>query len=152
MLAGVAVGFAFLTKMLQGFVIIPVLERRLPARRTHELVAAGAPGRSGRAGPSLVSAGWWVAVVMLLPASTRPFIGGTQTNNIIDLMLGYNGLGRLTGDEVGRVGGGAPTFGGFGGGPFSDGAGWLRLFGGELAATSAGCCRRRWSRSRRCCG
>ena len=132
-LAGVAVGFAFLTKMLQGFVIIPVLSGvyllAAPTSWWRRVRQVGAAALA-----VLVSAGWWVAVVMLLPASTRPFIGGTQTNNIIDLMLGYNGLGRLTGDEVGRVGGGAPAFGGFGGGPFSDGAGWLRLFGGELGS------------------
>src|SRR5205823_2113861 len=74
----------------------------------------------------VVSAGWWVALVTLWPADARPFIGGSQTNNIWDLILGYNGFGRLTGNEIGRVGG-AP-------GPFSEGAGWLRLFQGELAS------------------
>jgi 4-amino-4-deoxy-L-arabinose transferase-like glycosyltransferase len=131
-LAGVAVGFAFLAKMLQGFVIIPVLAGvyllAAPTgwwRRVRQVGAAALA--------VIVSAGWWVALLMLLPASSRPFIGGSQTNSVIDLMLGYNGLGRLTGDEVGRVGGGAPAFGG-GGGPFSDGAGWLRLFAGELGS------------------
>ena len=131
-LAGVAVGFAFLTKMLQGFVIIPVLAGvyllAAPTTWWRRVRQVGAAALA-----VVVSAGWWVALVMLLPAGSRPFIGGSQTNSIIDLMLGYNGLGRLTGDEVGRVGGGAPTFGGFGG-PFSDGAGWLRLFDGELGS------------------
>ena len=73
---------------------------------------------AARAAAVVVSAGWWVVLVMLWPTDARPFIGGSQTNNIWDLILGYNGFGRLTGDEVGRVGGGP--------GPFSAGAGWLR--------------------------
>ena len=36
----------------------------------------------------------------------RPYIGGSQTNSILELTLGYNGFGRLTGDETGSVGGG----------------------------------------------
>ncbi len=43
----------------------------------------------------------------LWPAASRPYIGGSQTNSILELTFGYNGLGRLTGDEVGSVGGGA---------------------------------------------
>ena len=36
----------------------------------------------------------------------RPYIGGSQDNSVLELVLGYNGLGRLTGDETGSVGGG----------------------------------------------
>jgi 4-amino-4-deoxy-L-arabinose transferase-like glycosyltransferase len=53
-----------------------------------------------------VSAGWWVAVVELVPDSWRPYIGGSQTNSVWELIWGYNGLGRLTGNETGSVGGG----------------------------------------------
>ena len=45
-------------------------------------------------------------VVELWPADRRPYIGGSQTNSVLELAFGYNGLGRLTGDEVGSVGGG----------------------------------------------
>ena len=38
------------------------------------------------------------------PASWRPYIGGSQTNSVWELIWGYNGLGRLTGDETGSVG------------------------------------------------
>jgi 4-amino-4-deoxy-L-arabinose transferase-like glycosyltransferase len=137
--AAAAVGFAFLAKMLQGFLIIPALT-------SVYLVAAPAPFRRrlwqvGVAAVTVVaSAGWWLLLVVLWPAGARPYIGGSQTNSIIDLMLGYNGLGRITGDEVGRVGGGGGGFGafgagGFGAGPFSGDAGWFRLFGGELGST-----------------
>ncbi|MDQ2934280.1 MAG: glycosyltransferase family 39 protein [Chloroflexota bacterium] len=125
-LAGAAIGFAFLTKMLQGFLVIPAFAMvyllAAPTtiwRRIWQVAAA--------AGAVLLSAGWWVVLVMLWPSAVRPYIGGSQTNSIIELILGYNGLGRLTGEEVGRVGGG-------GAGPFSEGAGWLRLFQGELAS------------------
>jgi 4-amino-4-deoxy-L-arabinose transferase-like glycosyltransferase len=125
-LAGAAIGFAFLTKMLQGFLVIPAFAAvyllAAPTtlwRRIWQVAAA--------AGAVLISAGWWVVLVMLWPAAARPYIGGSQTNSIIELILGYNGLGRLTGEEVGQVGGG-------GAGPFSEGAGWLRLFQGELAS------------------
>ena len=55
----------------------------------------------------IVSGGWWVAVVELWPASSRPYIGGSQHNSFLELTFGYNGLGRISGDETGSVGGGA---------------------------------------------
>jgi hypothetical protein len=76
----------------------------------------------------VLSSGWYIALVELWPADARPFIGGSQTNSIIELLFGYNGFGRITGNEVGRVGGG---------GPFSDGAGLLRLFDTEVATEIA---------------
>jgi 4-amino-4-deoxy-L-arabinose transferase-like glycosyltransferase len=72
----------------------------------------------------VASAGWWVAIVELLPASARPYIGGSQTNSILELTFGYNGLGRLTGNETGSVGGGP-------GGGWGQ-TGWGRMFGPEV--------------------
>ena len=68
-------------------------------RRIWQLAAGGAA--------MLVSAGWWIAIVQLWPASSRPYIGGSQNNSLWNLMFGYNGFGRLTGNETGSVGGGA---------------------------------------------
>ncbi|HET7720203.1 MAG TPA: glycosyltransferase family 39 protein, partial [Acidimicrobiales bacterium] len=110
-LAGALVGLAFLTKMLQAFLVVPALglvyllfaHGALPRRIGHLMVGLGT---------MVGSAGWWVAIVSLWPADSRPYIGGSQSNSILELTLGYNGLGRLTGDEVGSVGGGGP-----GGGP-----------------------------------
>ncbi|WP_375406764.1 glycosyltransferase family 39 protein, partial [uncultured Amnibacterium sp.] len=110
--AGAAVGFAFLTKQLQAFLILPVLvgvylyasPRTIGVRFLHLF---------GALGTLIVSAGWWVALVTLVPASMRPFIGGSQSNSFLELTFGYNGLGRLTGDETGSVtGGGGTTTGG----------------------------------------
>ena len=129
--AGTAIGFAFLAKMLQGFLVIPAFAGvYLLAAPTTLWRRAWQVGAAATA--VVLSAGWWVALVLLWPAAARPYIGGSQTNNIIELILGYNGLGRLTGNEVGRVVGGGPAP--VGAGPFSNGTGWLRLFEGGLAS------------------
>ncbi|GAB3731199.1 glycosyltransferase family 39 protein [Amycolatopsis oliviviridis] len=123
-LAGVAVGFGFLAKMLQAFLV-------LPAFALAYLIAAPASlGKrllhlSAALGATLVSAGWYLAVVALWPAADRPYIGGSQENSLWELVFGYNGFGRITGNEVGSVGGGGN--GGWGG------TGWDRLFGSEMA-------------------
>ncbi len=123
-LAGVAVGFGFLAKMLQAFLV-------LPAFGLAYLIAAPASvGKRllhllGALGATLVSAGWYLAVVAWWPAADRPYIGGSQDNSLWELAFGYNGFGRITGDEVGSVGGGGN--GGWGG------TGWDRLFGTEMA-------------------
>ncbi len=114
-LAGTLVGFGFLTKMLQAFLIIPALAivylLAAPTgwwRRVWQVVVMGVA--------TLVAAGWWVAAVALTPAADRPYIGGSQNNSILNLIFGYNGFGRLTGSESGSVvgGGGAGTAGQWG--------------------------------------
>jgi 4-amino-4-deoxy-L-arabinose transferase-like glycosyltransferase len=62
----------------------------------------------------LVSAGWWVAAVALTPAADRPYVGGSQNNSILNLIFGYNGFGRLSGNEAGSVGGGGGAAGNWG--------------------------------------
>ncbi|MCX5387682.1 glycosyltransferase family 39 protein [Streptomyces sp. NBC_00083] len=113
--AGVAIGFAFLTKTLQAFLILPPLALLYAVcaptsvrRRLGQLALA--------AGVLLVSGGWWVAAVELWPKSSRPYIGGSQHNSFLELTFGYNGLGRLSGDETGSVGGGGARTGGMPGG------------------------------------
>lgn len=103
--AGSLIGLGFLTKMLQAFVIVPPLALvyfiAAPVslrRRVAQIVAFGAS--------IIVSAGWWVATVVLVPASARPYVGGSQNDNILNLIFGYNGFGRITGNETGSVGGG----------------------------------------------
>ena len=120
-LAGCAVGFAFLTKMLQAFLVVPGFALAF-------LVAApvGLWKRVGKlliaAAALIVSAGWYVALVSLWPADSRPYIGGSTDNSLLQLALGYNGIDRVVGGQ-GRSGGGRP-----GGGP--GGAGNL-FFGGD---------------------
>jgi 4-amino-4-deoxy-L-arabinose transferase-like glycosyltransferase len=132
--AGTMVGFGFLTKQLQAVVILPALAG---------IYMVAAPGNWWRRvwhlllalAAVVVSAGWWVAIVELVPASMRPYIGGSQTNSFLELTFGYNGFGRLTGNETGSVtggGGGATTTGGQWGA-----TGILRMFesatGGQIS-------------------
>ncbi|HEX4864310.1 MAG TPA: glycosyltransferase family 39 protein, partial [Acidimicrobiales bacterium] len=109
-LAGAMVGFGFLAKMLQALLVVPGLAA------AYGLAAPGSVGRRLRnlayGGLALVvSAGWWIAAVQLTPAADRPYIGGSQNNSLWNLIFGYNGFGRLTGNETGSVGGGGGATG-----------------------------------------
>ncbi|WP_406493975.1 glycosyltransferase family 39 protein [Streptomyces sp. NBC_01604] len=127
--AGVAIGFAFLAKTLQAFVILPSLAIvyavcapvNLKKRFGQLALATGA---------MVVAGGWWVAIVELWPASSRPYIGGSQNNSFLELTFGYNGLGRINGEETGSVGGG----GGAGGTGQWGETGWDRMFNSEIGA------------------
>ena len=129
-LAGALLGFGFLTKMLQALLVLPAfalvyLVAGPPklGRRIWQLLVGGAA--------LVAAAGWWVAIVQLIPAADRPYIGGSTNNSVLQLALGYNGLGRLTGNETGSVGGGAA--GGRGGGAAWGGpASITRLFANEF--------------------
>ncbi|MGI5376612.1 ArnT family glycosyltransferase [Streptomyces sp. CA-251387] len=124
--AGVAIGFAFLAKTLQAFLILPPLAivyavcAPVPVKKRIGQLAAGLVA-------IVVSGGWWVAIVELWPASSRPYIGGSQNDSFLELTFGYNGLGRLNGEETGSVGGG----GGNGGGNWGE-TGWDRLFSSSI--------------------
>jgi 4-amino-4-deoxy-L-arabinose transferase-like glycosyltransferase len=125
LLAGLLVGTGFITKMMQAFLIVPAfgLAYLIAAdtslrRRILQLLAAAIA--------IVVASGWWVTIVSLWPASSRPYIGGSQNNSIINLIFGYNGLGRITGSETGSVTGtvwGKP--------------GLLRMFSSDYGAQTA---------------
>ncbi len=126
-LAGLLLGFAFLTKMAQAFLVLPGFgvaylwagPARL-GRRIWQLLAG--------LGGVIVGAGWWIAIAQLTPAADRPYFGGSTDNNVLELALGYNGLGRLDGSETGSIGGG----GGGGGNSFGGATGVFRLFQSEF--------------------
>ncbi|MDQ1357852.1 MAG: hypothetical protein QOG44_2225, partial [Acidimicrobiaceae bacterium] len=133
-LASTLVGFGFLTKMLQALLVVP-------AFALVYLIAAPNPirrriGQLLVAGGALVAASlWWVVAVELIPAGSRPYIGGSQDNSIWNLMFGYNGFGRLTGNEPGSVGGG-------GGGVGATGSRWgltglFRMFNSEFGGQAS---------------
>ncbi|MFB9238404.1 ArnT family glycosyltransferase [Plantactinospora siamensis] len=146
MLAGGALGFGFLTKMLQAFLVLPALALvylvAAPTdwrRRVGHLLAGAAA--------LLVTAGWWVAAVELWPASRRPYVGGSTDNSVLGLTFGYNGLGRILGGDGNPGGNGSPggvqppagldlppgmelPAGGMGG--FGGGTGVTRLFNDAL--------------------
>jgi 4-amino-4-deoxy-L-arabinose transferase-like glycosyltransferase len=140
--AGVALGFAFLAKMLEGLMVAPALAAvylvaaptTLRTRLRHVLVAAVA---------FVVSAGWFVVLTLLWPASSRPYIAGSTDNNFMNLVLGYNGFARVLGNNhmgfgppdnvVGSAAGAQLNIGRHGGFAFGDQSqGWSRLFSGEF--------------------
>ena len=124
MRAGTALGFAFLSKMLQAFLVLPafalvylVAAPTSPPRRIAHVLAGGLA--------VVGSAGWYVALVAWWPAGSRPFIGGSTDNSLLELALGYNGLGRIVGGDG--------NGGGFGGNTaFGGGTGLTRLFGASM--------------------
>jgi 4-amino-4-deoxy-L-arabinose transferase-like glycosyltransferase len=129
LIAGAVLGLAFLTKTLQAWLILPPLALVYGVcaptplrRRLLQLLYGGAA--------MVVAGGWWVTIVELWPASSRPYIGGSQDNSFLSLTFGYNGFGRITGDETGSVGGGGPA-GGNGGGMWGS-TGGSRLFNSEM--------------------
>ncbi|WP_329597051.1 glycosyltransferase family 39 protein [Streptomyces pseudovenezuelae] len=127
--SGVAIGFAFNTKMMQAYVVLPVFflvylwAAQLGLGRRIRNLAVGTVAL-------VVSSAWWMVIVDLVPASSRPYIGGSTDNTVWDLVIGYNGFGRIFGasSSVGSQGNGA-SFGGE--------AGLYRLFnsimGGQIS-------------------
>ncbi len=111
-LAGTALGFAFLTKTMEACVVMPAIGL---------VVLVGGPGSvRTRIGnlligltTTVISAGWFVALVAIWPAGSRPYIGGSTDNSLLQLALADNGVGRVLGGD-----------------------GW------RVAARSPGCCRR----------
>ena len=126
-LAASLIGLGFITKMMQAFLILPaiVIVYLLAAptgwwRRVWQVAVLGVA--------TVVAAGWWVVAVALTPAADRPYVGGSQDNSLLNLIFGYNGLGRLDGSESGSVGGRAAAGGGSMWGP----TGRPRLFNSEF--------------------
>lgn len=129
-LAAALVGTGFITKMLQAFLVLPAFAAtylltgpHTAATRVRQLLVSGVA--------LAVATLWWPVAVSLVPAADRPYVGGSQNNSIWNLIFGYNGFGRLTGNETGSVGGGGGNGGAWG--P----TGWNRLFttdfGGQIS-------------------
>ncbi|WP_369246760.1 ArnT family glycosyltransferase [Streptomyces sp. R41] len=128
--SAVCFGLAFNTKMLQGYIALPAVfavylyaSRLGLVKRIVNLLLAGVA--------LAVSSFWWAAAVSLVPASERPYIGGSTDGSAWNLIMGYNGLGRVFGGEGNGGGGGG------GGGGFSGTAGLGRMFndilGGQIS-------------------
>jgi 4-amino-4-deoxy-L-arabinose transferase-like glycosyltransferase len=120
---GALLGFAFLTKMMQAFTVVPAfgLAYLIAAptslrRRALQLL--------GSLGALIVAGGWWVVIVSLVPAADRPFIDGSPDNSIWNLIFVYNGFGRLSGS-------------GGGGANFSGTAGVFRLFNDAMGGQAS---------------
>lgn len=94
LLAGLFVAVGFQTYMLEAWAVWPALAagylctRQSWGRRIWQTVVVGVI--------SLVASLAWVIVVWLVPASARPYVGGTNSNNPWEMVFGYNGLGRFS--------------------------------------------------------
>jgi 4-amino-4-deoxy-L-arabinose transferase-like glycosyltransferase len=128
--AGAFVGLGFLAKMLVAWAVLPALALAYVlapvgrGRKLGQLALAGAV--------TLAMSLWWPVLVSLWPGDT-PFVGSTSNGSIWQLILGYNGFGRLVGADTGPLSGlGAAVGTNLGGAP-----GPLRLFdstvGGQIA-------------------
>ncbi|WP_434510026.1 ArnT family glycosyltransferase [Desulfitobacterium sp. AusDCA] len=104
------VGVGFNTKMLQAYMIVPALY-------LFYLLAFQVNWKKKLKGLAistvallLVSLSWPV-IVDSTPAANRPYVGGSQTNSVLELAFGYNGISRLTGNRgAGGVNRGANQF------------------------------------------
>ncbi|MDT7789917.1 MAG: hypothetical protein QOF58_8336 [Pseudonocardiales bacterium] len=97
------IGCGFLTKMLQAWIVVPgfalayLVGSSAPVkRRIADLLGAGAV--------LVASSFWWVALHSFWPGS-KPYIGGSTDGGAWDLIIGYNGLGRVFGGDGNRGGG-----------------------------------------------
>jgi len=119
-LAAACVGLAFLTKYLQAYLVLPgyalVFGFSANTSLRRRIVGLGVAFAT-----VLIASGWWVAIVELLPVGGKPFIGGSTSGSALDLIFGYDGLGRIFGSS-----------GAGGGGGFSGDVGLLRLFNDQM--------------------
>ncbi|HEX2410208.1 MAG TPA: glycosyltransferase family 39 protein [Solirubrobacteraceae bacterium] len=144
-LAGVAVGLGFEAKMGAALLVVPALAVAWLWVAPRGRAAAVRSLAAGGAAMTAVGLAWPV-LVWLTPAADRPWISGTSDNSVWSLILGYNGLGRILGQD-GGPGGAGGAGGPGGGGPFGGDPGAMRLLnealGGEAgwllgAAVAAG--------------
>ena len=88
------VGLGFNIKMLQAWMVLPAIyllywlsPALAPRKKIGHLLAATVV--------LLIVSLSWAAVVDLTPADQRPYVGSSQTNSVIELALGYNGIQRV---------------------------------------------------------
>ena len=94
LLGAFLVGLGFNIKMLQAYMVLPAFYavyllgartawwKRIPQLSAATLVL-------------LMVSFAWVAAVDLTPADQRPFIGSSENNTVLELIIGHNGLSRL---------------------------------------------------------
>ena len=92
-IAGAWIALAFHTYMLEAWALWPALiiayffTDQKTSKKIVDVLIAGTT--------SLVLSLTWIIIVTLIPASHRPYIGGTYHNNPFEMVFGYNGLGRF---------------------------------------------------------
>ncbi|MUU72727.1 glycosyltransferase family 39 protein [Pseudarthrobacter sp. GA104] len=94
LLSGAALGFAFMAKQIQALLVVPSLILAVLFLGTSPL-GIRIIRLVGACAMFLVTAGWWVALVELIPASQRPYVGSSANNSALQLTTGYNGIARF---------------------------------------------------------
>ena len=98
---GALVGAAFLAKMMQAFLVLPAFALVYLDRRADDVSPAPAAAARAAAPRSCVTAVGGCSLVALWPVGSRPMIDGSPDNSILNLISGYNGLGRIFGSGGG---------------------------------------------------
>lgn len=105
------IGVAFNMKMLQAYMVLPafylfyLLAAKVNWKKKLSVMAVASV-------VLIVISVSWAVIVDSIPSENRPYIGSSQTNSVLELAFGYNGISRLTGNK--GMGGGGP---GIPGGP-----------------------------------
>lgn len=91
--AGFWIGFAFNSYMLLAWALWPPLilgylfTNQGLQQKIRNLCIAGIV--------SFLVSGIWILLATLVPASKRPYLGGTNNNSALEIVFGYNGFGRF---------------------------------------------------------
>jgi len=136
--AAVLVGVGFNIKMIQAFIVVPAIliiyllattDFSWKKRATH----------LGLAVLVLLAVSLsWALVVDSIPADQRPFVGGSDDNTELGLILNYNGAHRLGIGDSSGPGGSGPSAGGSTGGLSSAGPGGSTGSSGSDSAPPGG--------------
>ncbi len=98
-LAFALIGLGFNIKMLEAYLVVPAFVLTYFLFSTLSFVTRSAVLLLALVVMIGVSFAW-IEFVDLTPASARPYVGSTTTNSELALAVGYNGLGRLLGNNV----------------------------------------------------
>ncbi|PTU26592.1 mannosyltransferase [Bacillus subtilis] len=105
------IGLAFNMKMMQAFMVLPafvifyLIASRVALKKKIGSLILSLVLLTG------LSLSWAVAVDSISPSS-RPYVGSSQTNSVLELAFGYNGTERLLGQTTGLAKGDMNAAGG----------------------------------------
>ena len=97
------IGLAFNMKMLQAYMVLPAfyvfyfLAAKVDWKKKLRLL-------SGATVIMVILSLSWAVIVDSIPEDQRPYIGSSETNSVLELAFGYNGISRLTGNQGGGKG------------------------------------------------
>lgn len=110
---GVFLGLAFQIKTLQSVLAWPAFAAAYIVLKRQSFTRRDVSGLVLATLSLLLVALWWPTLVSNIPNNQRPYIGSTQKNSAQELIIGYNGLSRLSGsDNNGAAQNTNSTFGG----------------------------------------